>query len=293
MSNWHAVIESTGAGESTTQEVKAYLEHYGYLAGNILAGSLSESQTVALFAQALSELQSAGGLPPTGFLDEPTRELIARKRCGCLDVVHCAPLNVLEAKWRKNKLTYAVQGYVSGLPQSEQDDIIEFAWQQWENVANFTIERIAAGTPDIIISVGRGRAQGFDGPSGTLAWAYLPTGSDSQLLMRFDLDETWVKTGSGIRLLNVATHEFGHLLGLDHSRVNSALMAPFYNEMVSAPQQADDIPRIQSLYGAAGAQPPPVPPTAPPPPSGRKVIMFEIDGKITKIMADGFNCIPK
>jgi len=55
---------------------------------------------------------------------------------------------------------------------------------------------------------------------------------------------------SGYSLLLVAAHEFGHSLGLDHSRQQSALMYPTYSfvdNFNKLPQ--DDINGAQSLYG--------------------------------------------
>lgn len=51
--------------------------------------------------------------------------------------------------------------------------------------------------------------------------------------------------------MTVATHEFGHALGLRHSSVSGAMMAPVY----AGPRRflsADDIQGIQSLYGGTG-----------------------------------------
>ena len=69
--------------------------------------------------------------------------------------------------------------------------------------------------------------------------------------MKFDTDEIWVKNREekGTLLRNVAAHEIGHILGLSHSSVNSALMAPYYDPNVDRPQQNDDVTRIQQLYG--------------------------------------------
>jgi hypothetical protein len=68
----------------------------------------------------------------------------------------------------------------------------------------------------------------------------------------FDEDETWTVTippGAGtIDLVTVAAHEFGHSLGLGHSAVAGALMAPFYTGPHRA-VEADDIAGITSLYG--------------------------------------------
>lgn len=52
------------------------------------------------------------------------------------------------------------------------------------------------------------------------------------------------------QLLQVAAHEFGHALGLQHSNAEGALMNPFYKSNVQDLQlHDDDIAGIQALYG--------------------------------------------
>ena len=72
-------------------------------------------------------------------------------------------------------------------------------------------------------------------------------------IVHFDNDETWVLgngTQNDINILEVMTHEFGHVLGLDHSPINEAVMAPFYKgyEPYFA-LDIDDVRGIQSVYG--------------------------------------------
>ena len=65
----------------------------------------------------------------------------------------------------------------------------------------------------------------FDGRGRVLAHAFFP--SDGRA--HFDEDETFTDgTSSGTNLLWVATHEFGHSLGIDHSDVRNAVMYPYY-----------------------------------------------------------------
>lgn len=263
----------------------AYLSHYGYLTGAVLSGAATPLLAVEDVGKGVSEFQRTAGIPVTGEIDQATIDMMSRPRCGCLDVQR---MGVEEAKWRKNRLTYFVQDHVNGLPVVDQMAIIDKAFSQWSVVADIqaTLAGSAQGA-DIIISVGKGQAQGFDGPSGTLAWAYLPTGNDAQLLMRFDIDETWVSTGGGgILMLNVACHEFGHLLGLDHSKNSAALMAPFYSPAINKPQSNDDIPRMQALYGPAVGTPP-VPPAKP----KRMIVQFEVENLIG-VSIPGYKVVP-
>lgn len=81
---------------------------------------------------------------------------------------------------------------------------------------------------------------------GVLAHAFFPQVGTTH----FDEGETWVANRTGIDLFIVAAHEFGHALGLDHSEVSGALMAPTYTGYIPDFQlRPDDIAGIRAHYG--------------------------------------------
>lgn len=137
---------------------------------------------------------------------------------------------------------------------------IERAFAAWAAVANITFVEVVdnglafnadGATGDIRIS-----GHLFDGPGGTLAHGYYPpvNGVSAAGDIHFDTKETWKIGfgGSGFDVFQVAAHEIGHALGLDHSNISGALMYPYYSEAFVGPQ-ADDIAGIQSIYGAPRA----------------------------------------
>lgn len=218
-------------------------------------------------------MQELAGLKTDGIIGPKTIKVLARSRCGHADVLRPKSeavrirqwVTARAARWRKTALLWHMDKFVTEreLSRERQLQLFQQAWDAWTGVCGIRAERTTKKTDaDIIVSVGSGARSDFDGPGGTLAWAYLPEGDnfDGQLVMKFDQGETWTEddgNAAGILYLNVACHEIGHLIGLDHSEKSGALMAPYYNPRIATPQTKDDIPRAQELYGKPSGSPPP------------------------------------
>ncbi len=164
---------------------------------------------------------------------------------------------------------------ISSLPTYSPCFLTEIsnALAAWSAVSNIRFVQVAdnglafnapGATGDIRIA-----AHTFDGPSSTLAHGYYPppNGTSAAGDVHFDSQENWSCTpGAGIDIGIVATHEFGHAIGLNHETTNTAVMNPFYNSSVTMPL-ADDINGASSIYGA------------PPVPSSSRTGDFDGDGR--------------
>ncbi|XP_072182821.1 collagenase 3-like [Excalfactoria chinensis] len=217
-------------------------------------------------ASKLREMQAFFGLEVTGKLDEETYELMQKPRCGVPDV---GEYNFFprKLKWSKTNLTYRIVSYTSDLRRAEVERAFKKAFKVWSDVTPLNFTRIRSGTADIMISFGtkeHGDFYPFDGPSGLLAHAF-PPGPDYGGDAHFDDDETWSDDSKGYNLFLVAAHEFGHSLGLEHSRDPGALMFPIYTYTGKSGfvLPDDDVQGIQELYGAGGRDPHPKHPKTP------------------------------
>ena len=173
-------------------------------------------------------------------------------RCGVKDVM--GSIFEKKSKWGKNHLTYYIHGRDHGdLPRTVWDNEFRLAFDAWSEITPLVFEEtIRQRQADIVISVGRRWKESFGVRGGVLAWAEMPSSNDYDgvLWTKFDLAEKWVLPEDWIHgavLRSVAAHEIGHLLGLDHSNDEDALMYPYINNALKP--RDDDITKIQKLYG--------------------------------------------
>ncbi|KAL1513726.1 hypothetical protein ABEB36_003098 [Hypothenemus hampei] len=245
---WGVVYSAEGASNALL-----YLSQYGYL-GPVKANS-SQLLEESSFRKAIEDFQGFAGLVVTGQLDDDTLETMTLPRCGVKDKVgtgdNRAKRYALQgSRWKVKNLSYKISKYPPKLKRKEVDAEIQRAFNVWSDYTDLTFTP-KSGQVHIEIRFENGEhgdGDPFDGPGGTLAHAYFPVfGGDAH----FDASEAWsINSYRGTNLFQVAAHEFGHSLGLSHSDVRSALMAPFYRGYdPTFDLDQDDIDGIQALYG--------------------------------------------
>merc|ERR1711971_797764 len=240
------------AGQEETQAL-LYLSKYGYI-------QPTNGTQALLTEDRVKDFQAFAGLNQTGDLDPVTVELMGTPRCGVRDIIgHGATARrkkryVLQgSRWQLKELTYRINRYPSTgrLGRRQVDETVKQAFAMWQEATGLTFEHRASGSVHIEIRFEKyehGDGDAFDGPGGTLAHAYFPQfGGD----VHMDDTEYWsINSYRGTNMLQTMVHELGHSLGLSHSDVRDAVMAPFYRKWDPFLKlSADDKRAIQSLYG--------------------------------------------
>lgn len=252
--------------------LKAYLKKFGYLHYPNETHAKDDDFDGDL-ESAVKTYQKNYHIKPSGRIDAETISTMITPRCGVPDIVNGT--NYMQPRdgkhetnssssrihtvshfsffrgsprWpaSKTRLTYRLLPNfpVAGMPP------IARAFRKWDVATHFTFKRVRANMrADIVIGFHRGDhgdGNPFDGPGGTLAHAFAPTNGRFHL----DADELWsVPPIAGFfHLETVAVHEIGHLLGLGHSSISSAIMFPSISAGEVKNLHADDIRGIKALY---------------------------------------------
>ncbi|CAB3396963.1 unnamed protein product [Caenorhabditis bovis] len=252
----------------TEEKARKYLQSFGYVppsnsmgAGRGMAADFGSAESI--FKSAIKKFQEFAGLAKTGILDTATKAKMALARCGVTDAPQALTAgSASQFKWSKTRLTYSIENFSPDLPRDSVRRAIAEAYGLWAKVTPLTFEEVpAGGNADIKVRFGANNHNDpwpFDGKGGVLAHATMPESG----MLHFDEDENWAymdtqKIGSDYTdFLSVAIHEGGHTLGLEHSRDENAVMAPFYQPTVDNSGRynypnlkSDDISAIQAIYG--------------------------------------------
>nr|XP_033952810.1 collagenase 3-like [Pseudochaenichthys georgianus] len=230
-----------------------YLEHYYNLQEEPM-GRTKRSRP--FFTSKVKDMQIFFGLNATGVLNSDTLEIMRSPRCGVPDVEEYSHLQ--GTRWNKNILTYRIGRYTRDLHRNTVDSLVESAFSVWASASSLTFVRSHTRNADIMVefvTYEHGDLYPFDGPRGTLAHAFGPgpgVGGDTH----FDDAEYWTAGETGMNLLVVAAHEFGHALGLKHSRNPDSLMYPTYRASRSANLLSiEDVVNINALYSPVRGNP--------------------------------------
>ncbi|KAK6633351.1 hypothetical protein RUM44_003953 [Polyplax serrata] len=258
------LLVATGGFPSTKiTEVAVYLSKYGYLPSKYTNPTLGNLLSKETFTEGLKDYQEFFGLNATGVVDEATARMMRMPRCGVPDKVYRPrgrrrrfTYTDKSHSWNHTDLTYYFHNYSKklglSLSKEQVQADIKVALDHWANASFLTFTKTKRRGDMKLLwgTYSHGDRAPFDGPGGTLAHAFAP-GSKLAGDTHFDDSETWTHDEfAGANLIQVATHEFGHALGLSHSKVKNAVMYPSYNSYKPLFKlEQDDIKGIQSLYG--------------------------------------------
>lgn len=263
--------------------LKKYFAQFGYL--TLPSGQnvtdVFDNDTLA----AVKLYQESFNLTVSGVLDLQTLLKIMTPRCGREDVVDGIPLMLQSGSGNSSAVAHLGRGLVARYsffpsmptwPSSrrnltyafnfnnetdrvtaeQRQQVFANAFSEWAAVIPINFTEISDfDNADIKIEFvyfSHGDGEPFDGVLGILAHSFAP--SDG----RFHLDDSeyWSVAASDggpqdMDLQSVVTHEIGHLIGLAHTNVETAIMYPSISpRQVKVKLQQDDIEGAQTLYGA-------------------------------------------
>ncbi|XVF68331.1 hypothetical protein PTKIN_Ptkin10aG0196400 [Pterospermum kingtungense] len=246
-------------------ELKSYLKRFGYLISTY--HGLDDDSFDEVLESAIKTYQINYNLKVTGTLNTETISVMNKPRCGVPDIIngktrmyhpnsnssqfHAVSRYTFfpgEPKWppSKTQLTYAVK------PGTRPDvsGPLAKAFFTWGLASNFTFSEVQDfNSADLKISFetgDHGDGLPFDGPGGALAHASAPP--DGRF--HFDATENWVVGAKedAYDLSTVCLHEIGHLLGLQHSSVQEAIMFALIDPGKTKGLNDDDVSGIRDLY---------------------------------------------
>lgn len=234
------------------KRAQGFLSRFGYLESSSATGRINKNT-----AQALRRFQKFYGLKPTGKFDDSTLKRVLVYRCGLPDPELVARY-ATSCAWPIRALTYAFENGSIDLPDADSFAAVRRGFSTWTTVVAVTFSEVAMNqSPDITISWRPANDTDLNMVGAAVAHADYPPlcGFINNLLPRpvhFDDTECIWSNGAvpgAFDVETVALHEIGHILGLQHSAVSGAVMAPTVSaNFTKRNLTQDDIDGIQSLY---------------------------------------------
>nr|GMC73455.1 metalloendoproteinase 2-MMP-like [Ipomoea batatas] len=234
--------------------VKKYLERFGYI--NDLPYDINSPRADYFSDQlesAIRTYQTNFHLNSTGVLDAATVSQMTKPRCGAPDITNgtnwmrrrMAPNYAFfpgMPRWPEYKRVLKY-GFAGGTPPKFFGPVRK-AFEEWHTLGRFSFRRSNFRKADLtfeLVARDHGDGHPFDGPGGVSAHSFAPRSG----VCHFDSEENWVSYGpppNGLDIQSIALHEIGHLLGLEHTDIRSAVMWPHLELGEKKRElQADDI----------------------------------------------------
>jgi hypothetical protein len=237
-------------------KVQDFLERFGYLRHEgFEAGTLDRSTETAL-----RRFQRFYGLEPTGVFDDATREAMMRPRCALPDPQGSPLAFATTCAWEDTSLTFAFDTGTDDVPGSTEFDAIRSAIATWQALGGLSFTEVGVGSsPDIRIGWRPSADPDHSMVGGVLAHADFPprcsvvTTTLPKPVHFDDPEHVWSvgAVAGAFDIETVALHELGHIVGLAHSSVAGAVMAPTVSaNFTKRALTDDDISGFRALYPA-------------------------------------------